>query len=138
MKPGRGIFCPFRVNPRIFSGPPTPVSPSLPYPSALLPSLFALPVLSSSSILDLAAYVHLLRCFHLLPSSRVFSVLHFPSPFLILFSRINSIRHFFMCVSLFLLRCEISAVMNNSIMIMSLHNSLHRESYTLFLFYTAM
>jgi len=41
MKPGRGIFCPFRVNPRIFSGPPT-LSPSLPIrpPSCRLFSLF--------------------------------------------------------------------------------------------------
>jgi len=70
MKPGRGIFCPFRVNPRIFSSSPTRLTLPL-CPSALLLSLFALPPLSSPSIrpIDLR---YLLHCFHLHPSSHVF------------------------------------------------------------------
>lgn len=116
-----------------------------PYPRLTLPSLSIRPLAvsfrSSSSFLFFYTRSRGLRS-SLLPSSSFVSRLLRTSLsfsiFLILFSRINSIRHFFMCVSLFLLRCEISAVMNNSIMIMSSHNSLHRESYTLFLFYTAM
>ena len=72
MKPGRGIFCPFRVNPRIFSGSPTRLTLP-PCPSALLPSLLTLSTLSSPSTFDPSADVHLLRSFCLLPLPHTFS-----------------------------------------------------------------
>lgn len=84
MKPGRGIFCPFRVNPRIFSGSPTHLSFPL-YPPALLPSLFALPTVSCSSTFDPSTYVHLLHSFHLFflrPLRSPYHILSIPSLFL--------------------------------------------------------
>lgn len=123
MKPGRGIFCPFRVNPRIFSGPPTRLTLP-PCPSALLPSLFALPALSSPATFDPSAHVHLLRSFHLLPSPHAFSMSL--SPFLVLFSHIRSILPIiflhisFLTLSPFLRR-ETLSITDNTIT-MSLHN----------------
>lgn len=91
MKPGRGIFCPFRVNLRIFSGSPTrlsfslsrslPLSDSLP-PSlssvlhSLSPSLFTLPTIPCPC----PRSIHWLTCVHLFfftssSSSASFSVL---------------------------------------------------------------
>lgn len=85
MKPGRGIFCPFRVNPRIFSGPSTRLSLSVSSP-ALLPSLFVYATVSCSSTFNL--YQRLLRPFlltvHFL--SFVSSLRHFHSMFLVLSS----------------------------------------------------
>lgn len=127
MKPGRGIFCPFRVNPRIFSGPPTRLTLP-PCPSALLPSLFALPALSSPSTFDPSAYVHLLRSFHLLPSSRTFSIsLSFPvSCSFLVFSFHSSHLSFsyvFSFSSLSLPRCKILTIIDNLIIRISLHKS---------------
>lgn len=76
MKPGRGIFCPFRVNPRIFSGSPTPAISLPPCPPALLPSLFTLPTVSCLSTFNLSAYMRLV----LLISPISFSFLTSPLP----------------------------------------------------------
>lgn len=124
MKPGRGIFCPFRVNPRIFSGPPTRLTLP-PCPSALLPSLFALPPLSSPSTFDPSTYAHLLRCFHLLPSSHTFAVsLSSSTPPSFLVYSFHPFHHFFTRL-LFPFPSEIRNFdeYDNSMTMMSLHNS---------------
>lgn len=125
MKPGRGIFCPFRVNPRIFSGPPTRLTLP-PCPSALLPSLFALPALSSPATFDPSAHVHLLRSFHLLPSPHAFSMsLSFSVlSSLLAYSFHSSYRilaHFLSYTLSPFLRRETLSITDNTIT-MSLHN----------------
>lgn len=59
MKPGRGIFCPFRVNLRIFSGP-LPRLTLPPCPPALALSLSVLQTTSCFCTLDPLAYTCLL------------------------------------------------------------------------------
>lgn len=103
MKPGRGIFCPFRVNPRIFSGPPTRLSLSVSSP-ALFPSLFVLAAVSCVS--PHSIYQRLLRPLLLTRLlSFVSSLRHYCSRFLVFLSA-ASLRF------LYLPRCEDSITYN--------------------------
>lgn len=123
MKPGRGIFCPFRVNPRIFSGPSTRLFFPL-CPPALLSSLFALPTVSLSFCIRSIGLRASSSSF--LPSSCSFAfsmwrTFFLYSSFFPLF--LFFIHYFFIYfLVLFLFSSRILMIINNSTKTISLHN----------------